>query len=512
MRNSAVKSWIAGVVICIMTVVLVPGAAWSKKKVIFSTGPDAKSLDSALHPGGSADLKAQAHIYDNLVYMAPDSSIQPGLATSWKYKNPTTIVFKLRRGVRFHDGTPFTAADVKFSIERALTHPRARLKSYIAALKSVQVIDDSTVEIHLKSPYAPALASIAFSVAAISSSTAIKRWGKNYRRHPVGTGPFIFKEWVAGEYIKYEANPNYWGGKPAIDELEHRVVTEATTRVLQLRAGQIHLAGFLPPTQMGDVEKDPKLDLVKAKLFRMIYVGMNNQIKPFDNVLVRRAVNYAVDTKTIIEKVMFGIGTISRGPFGPSIWGYDPEFEKMGYRHDPAKARQLLKEAGYPNGFDIEFWHPSGRYTADKIAAEAIQSNLANVGIRVKLRTGGWALVAPTIRKGKAPIFFYGFGAGLGDGDTVLYNKFHSSNWGRKGNYTRYKNPDMEKLVEEARGVTDPAKRKALYKKAAKIVIDDAPWLFFKQEMMLVGKNKKLKGVIYLPSERILFHKARLED
>jgi len=487
-------------------------AASAQKKVIFTAGADAQSLDPSLHPTGTYDALVHVDLYDTLVFQTPDGKIEPNLATSWKFKDDTTLVFTLRKGVRYHDGTPFKAEDVKFNFERVINNKAARWAGYIRMIKSVKVLDDQTVEIKLKNPYGPILANLAIPVAAMASPAAVKKHGKDFRRRPVGTGPFIFKKWEPGEYMQFEANPNYWGGRPAIDQLEFRVIPEDTTRVLQLRAGQSHLAMYLPPAQMQEVEKDPKLDLVSAPLFRVVYIGMNNLIKPFDNPLVRRAMNYAIDTQVIVDKLMMKTGKHLRGPFGPATWGYDPEFEKMGYSYDPEKAKRLLREAGFPSGFETDLWHPTGKYTADKIAAEAIQAQLAKVGVKAKLRTGDWGLVAPTIRNGKAPVYFYGWGVMSGDADMAMYFKFHSSMWGAQGNYDRYKNPVVDKLLEQARSTVDAGKRKALYKEAVKVVIQDAPWVFLKQEVMLVGKSKKLHGVILHPSERVYFHKARLDD
>jgi peptide/nickel transport system substrate-binding protein len=512
MRRLSWKRLVLAAVALVLAAVVSAGPAWAEKKLVFTAGADFKSLDPALHPSGTFDGLVQVAPYDTLVFQAPDGSIKPSLATSWTYKSPTRIVFKLRKGVKYHDGTTFKAADVKFNLERVLNMKRSRWKTFINMIKVVNVIDDSTVEIELKFPFGPFLANLAIPVASIASPAGIKKYGKNFRRNPVGTGPFILDKWVPGEYARFKANPNYWGGRPKIDVLEFRPIPEASTRVLQLRAGQVQLAMFLPPAQMGEVDKDPKLDMLKTPLFRVIFVGMNNEIKPFDNPLVRQAVNYAVDVDAIVGKVMLGVGKPIRGVYGPAVWGYDPKFEKMGYSYNPAKAKALLKKAGYPNGFDTDFWHPTGKYTADKVAAEAIQAQLAKVGIRVRLRTGGWGLVAPTIRKGKAPIYFYGWGALTGDPDIIMYNKFHSKNHGRKGNYSRYTNPKVDKLIEQARMETDSAKRKKMYFELSRMILKDAPWLFFKQEVMLVGKSKKLKGVIFHPSERIYFHKAWLED
>ncbi len=512
MERLSRKFGIFTVISFVLAAILLAGPAHAVKKVVFTAGADAKSMDPALQPSGTFDLLVQAAAYDTLVFQNPDGTIKPNLATSWEYKDPSTIVFKLRQGVKYHDGTAFKAADVKFNLERVLNTKRARMKGYIKMIKSVRVIDNATVEIKTQYPYAPFLANLAIPVASMASPAAIKKYGKKFRRNPVGTGPFIFKKWVPSEYMQFEANPNYWGGRPKIDQLEFRVIPEASTRVLQLRAGQVQLAMYLPPAQMADVKNDPKLDMIKAPLFRVIFIGLSSLHKPFDNPLVRQAMNYAVDTRTIVEKVMLGVGKPIRGPFGPAVWGYDPEFEKMGYHYNPQKARELLKQAGYPNGFETEFWHPTGKYTADKIAAEAFQAQLAKVGIRAKLRTGSWGLVAPTIRKGKAPMYFYGWGVISGDPDVAMFFKYHSSMHGRQGNYTRYKNAKVDDFLQRARSSIDKKMRKSLYKKAAKQVIKDAPWIFFKQEVMLVGKSKKLKGVIFHPSERIYFHEAYLED
>ena len=190
------------------------GLSWAETKVVFIHGAEPKSLDNALHPAGSADLNVQTSLYDSLTFHRLDGKIEGRLATSWSFKNPTTIVFKLRKGVKFHDGTPFNAAAVKFSLDRTRGHKRARLRKWIAMIKEITVIDDHTVEMELKYPFAPILLNLGTPVAAIGSPTAIKKHGKNFRRNPVGTGPFIFEKWVAGEYIRFRANPDYWTGNP----------------------------------------------------------------------------------------------------------------------------------------------------------------------------------------------------------------------------------------------------------------------------------------------------------
>ena len=442
----------------------------------------------------------------------PDESTQvvPGLAESWTIsKDGLQYTFKLRRGIAFHDGTPLNAEAVKFSIERQINpnHPAYKLGKYPFAnyffgnVKAVEVLSDERVAFLLNEPRASFLAVLTAGAASIVSPTAVMKWGPDYPNHPVGTGPFRFASWDRGQRVVLEKNPAYWKYPVKVERVIYRPIVEDQARLTELLTGGLDLIVGVPADNVGQLEKNPKITLLKQVGAHVWYLGMNNQKKPFDDKRVRQALNYAVNKDAIVNDVLKGTGAASKGPVLPGTWGADGALKA--YPYDPERAKKLLAEAGYPNGFTTTLWVPeSGSGMQAPVAMSTVmQSNLKAVGVNVSLQTMEWGAYLAKLRTKEQELFALSWMAGTEDPDMVMYPLLHSSQWTPVGpNRALYKNTRFDALLQQARLTTDQAKRAHLYKEAQRILIDDAPWVFVDHEIQIAALTKRVQGFKLHPS------------
>ncbi len=442
----------------------------------------------------------------------PDESTQvvPGLAESWTIsKDGLQYTFKLRRGIAFHDGTPLNAEAVKFSIERQINpnHPAYKLGKYPFAnyffgnVKAVEVLSDERVAFLLNEPRASFLAVLTSGAASIVSPTAVMKWGPDYPSHPVGTGPFRFASWDRGQRVVLEKNPGYWKYPVKVERVIYRPIVEDQARLTELLTGGLDLIVGVPADNVAPLEKNPKITLLKQVGAHVWYLGMNNQKKPFDDKRVRQALNYAVNKDAIVNDVLKGTGSPSKGPVLPGTWGADGALKA--YPYDPDRAKKLLAEAGYPNGFTTTLWVPeSGSGMQAPVAMSTVmQSNLKAVGVNVSLQTMEWGAYLAKLRSKEQELFALSWMAGTEDPDMVMYPLLHSSQWTPVGpNRALYKNARFDALLTQARVTTDQAKRVQLYKEAQRILIDDAPWVFVDHEIQIAALTKRVQGFKLHPS------------
>lgn len=481
------------------------------------TGNEPQSFDP--HLGTNAyDRLMQWTIAESLVTMDPDGTIVPALAVSWEQPDPQTWVFDLREGVTFHDGTTFNAEAVQYNFERFFdpdtNAPRA--DSDFPLLDEVQVVDEFTVEITTTAPWPAFLTSLAYEPGGhFHSPAAMEAAGvAEYGTQPVGTGPFEFEEWVQGSHVALVANEEYWGGRPNLDRVTYQVVGEAATRVTLLQTGEAHFDTTVPLTRVAELEDDADIELVSAPTNQVNFVEMSNIQEPFDDPRVRQAVCYALDREAIVDSILFGIPPLNYGVLQGNSWAKDSDVER--YEHDPERARELLAEAGYPDGFEITFWHPTERYTGDVAIATAIQAQLSEVGISAQLMTGDITAWASAMR-GTAPeepdatIYFRGQGGVPGDPSSI-FALYHSDYWGVTGNYSRYSNPDVDALLNEAQTLVDQDDRADLYQEAEAIVTGEAPLCMLYEEVRTVAHSAALHDVVVGPGEIQLFHRAWLDE
>ena len=467
-----------------------------------------------LDPPQVTDLNSNRvgrRIVEQLV-MFPDESTQivPGLAESWTIsKDGLQYTFKLRSGIKFHDGTPLNAEAVKFSIERQINpnHPAYKLGKYPFAnynfgnVKAVEVLSDERVAFLLNEPRASFLAILTSGAASIVSPTAVMKWGPDYPSHPVGTGPFRFASWDRGQRVVLEKNPSYWRYPVKVERVIYRPIVEDQARLTELLTGGLDLIVGVPADFVGQLEKNPKITLLKQVGAHVWYLGMNNQKKPFDDKRVRQALNYAVNKDAIVNDVLKGTGAPSKGPVLPGTWGADGALKA--YPYDPDRAKKLLAEAGYPNGFTTTLWVPeSGSGMQAPVAMSTVmQSNLKAVGVNVSLQTMEWGAYLAKLRTKEQDLFALSWMAGTEDPDMVMYPLLHSSQWTPVGpNRALYKNARFDTLLQQARLTTDQAKRAQLYKEAQRILIDDAPWVFVDHEIQIAALTKRVQGFKLHPS------------
>jgi peptide/nickel transport system substrate-binding protein len=468
--------------------------------LIYATGTDVQTLD----PQFVTDVPTSrivAHIHETLVKADEKGNIQPALATSWSTSDDKlTWTFKLRQGVRFHDGTPFNAAAVKATFDRmrdpATASPR---RSALAAITEIKVIDDATVALVTNEPFAPLLAQISAYNLAIMSPAQLQKAGARYREQPAGTGPFRLKSWQPGERITLARNDDYWGEKPKLDAVEMRVVPEDSARVLLLLSGEADVIASVPTVMLKRLEGSSAVRVIKKTGFRTIYVGLNNAIPPFNDRRVREAVAHAIDVKGLQRGVLSGVGQVGGGFESPVIGGAK-EFPPR--PHDPAKSRRLLAEAGFPNGFTTSFYVPTGRYLMDRQLGEAIQAQLGEVGIKVKIESPEWGAFTTIMDQKKGPMFLMGKGSPTGDLDFTLTLTAMTN--GRMNSFA-LSNPEIDRLILEQRATVEPEKRRALLARTQDLIFEEVPAVVLFYEDQIFATRANVQGVAVYPNEFIDF-------
>jgi ABC-type transport system substrate-binding protein len=326
-----------------------------------------------------------------------------------------TWTFRLRKGIKFHDNTPFNAEAVKFNFERIL-NPETGSPSRTAftPIKKITVIDEYTVAFSTDKPNAPLLENLVQNWASISSPEAMKKWGKDYGQHPVGTGPYKLKEWTLGERCVIERYEGYFGKRPNPDVIIYRPVPEEGARVVELESGNADIVADIPPEAAELLKKNPGVKMWVIPSTFQIDFELNCARAPFNDVRVRKAVNYAVDRKAIVEKILGGYGTVPDGMFTSGTQGYA---KLTPYPYDPVKAKQLLAEA-YPAGYKekVVLWSTSGRYIKDKLVSEAVQGYLNQIGLQIEFRAWEWSSYQKTLYSPQP-----GKGTGLGSNDANMW-------------------------------------------------------------------------------------------
>ena len=459
--------------------------------VTISQGVDADTLDP-LKTAVTPSDNVQRQLFETLMVHDPQGKIVPLLATSWKRVQPTVWEFKLRRDVKFWNGDPLTSTDVKFSIEK-IKDPayKSQLAPRATLIESVETPDAYTVRFATKRPTAqtPGLQGQLYIVDA-------KYWkehGDAYQaEHPMGTGPYVFNQWRKDEQIVLDANPKYWGGAPSVTHVVWKPIPESASRVAALKTGETDLITNVPVQYGKSLGNGQNTRMISTKSLRVLYIGFNTlQPGPQQNRLVRQAFNYAVDVPSIIKNVLGGYGYQVAAPL-PAIagfTGYDPTIAP--YKYDLAKAKALLAQAGYPegSGLDMVLNSPTGRYNKDKEVAEAIAGQLAAIGVKATVKTQEWTTyLALNNQKALTPMYELGWGNATYDADNTLTSLLATTS-----RLSTYSNPELDKILEDARYELDPAKRQQLYSRALHIIHDDAPWIFLFEYEDLYATSSRIE-------------------
>lgn len=477
--------------------------------LVFGRGADSVSLDPGIVTDGES-FKVTQNLFETLLnFGEQDTTIHPGLAKEWTVSDDgLTYTFQLQEGVKFHDGTDFNADAVIKNINRwkgGTAEDFYYFNSMFKAegedvIKEVTADGDHTVIFTLSRPQAPFLKNLAMSPFGIASPTAFEAAGDKFGDNPVGTGPFKFTEWKRNDSITIEKYADYWKeGLPKLDKVIFRSIPDNSARLNALTAGEIDLADGINPSDGVQIEGNAALQLIERPSMNIGYLGLTNTRAPFDNKLVRQAVNYAINKEEIVNAFFEGRAQVAANPMPPSISGYNEAIEP--YPYDPEKAKALLAEAGY-DGKEIELWAmPVPRpYMPDGAkVAEVIQKNLEDVGMKSKIVTFEWATYLDKAKDGEADAFMLGWTGDNGDADNFIYTLLDKDNIG-SNNYAYYSNEEVHELLIKAQSETDENVRNDLYKKAQEIIHEDAPWVPLAHSTPLLAAKAEVKGFLPHPT------------
>jgi len=477
------------------------GGSESARGLIYYETYDPRSLDPAL----STDVptgEMVTFLFDGLTKFDADGRLLPALSDRWTGdRKGQRYVFHLRPGVTFHDGRPLVAGDVKHALVRVLNPatrggrvwpllPIAGAADYSDGrardVRGIEVFGDTAVAFTLTEPLAIFPKFLAMPVASIVPSPVPDAFGQR----PVGTGPWRFVAWQHDDYLRFARNPDYWGGAPQSDTLTVRIIPETFTRAAELLAGRLSVAE-IPFGETMRWEKDHADWLKRKAALRAVYVPLNNRRGPLRDPRVRQAINHAVNVPEILRTVWNSRGVLAAGAIPPTLGGSAPARKPYGY--DTTEARRLLRAAGYPNGFSLQLWRSGTNVEMGRVA-QAIQAQLALVGIRVEIVSRDASSMREAVRKGDTDMAISDWWADYPDADNFLYPLFHSASFGPGGNYAFYSDRVTDSLITVARRTVDQSAREALYARIDKRIFDAAPWLYLWFAVDLWAEHPSIDG------------------
>lgn len=520
-----------------LALALSASSAWAAKTFVYCSEGSPSSFNPQQATDGTTFNASSHTVYNRLVEFKQGSTeIEPALAESWKIaKDGLHYTFKLRKGVKWHSNEffkptrDFNADDVVYSFEvqmkkdHPLSQPNAVYEYFTSMdmgkiVKEVKKIDDMTVEFVLSRPEAPFLANMGMDFASILSkeyAEQLKAAGKplsTMNTSPIGTGPFVFKSYQKDTIIRFTANENYFHGKPPVDQLVFAITPDANVRFQKLKAGECNFVAEPSPQDLENISKNAGLKLMEREGLNVGYVAFNVQKKPFDNLKVRQAILHAMNRDAYIKAVYLGRASVAKNPIPPTIWSYNDTVHD--YDYNVEKAKKLLAEAGFPNGFETELWtmpvsrpyNPSG-----KKLGEMMQSDLAKVGIKVKLQTYDWPTYLDKARKGEHQMLQIGWTGDNGDPDNFMNVLLSCAAVQGGSNYSRWCFKPFNDLIEQAKQITDQKRRTDLYKKAQVIFKEQAPWVTLAHAKVYRAMSKNVTGYQMHPFGGDIFHTVDLK-
>jgi peptide/nickel transport system substrate-binding protein len=426
------------------------------------------------------------NIFDTLVLRDENMKLVPGLAVSWKSIDDTTWEFKIREGVKFHNGEDLNAEAVKFTLDRVLD-PAAKSPtlSYIRTIASVEVVDPYTVRIKTSTPDPLIPTRMSRYPAYVVPPKYVKEVGADvFARRPVGTGPYKFVEFVPDRHVILEANKNYWRGTRSVERIVWRPIPDDMSRATALVTGEVDLIEGVPVDLADLMRSSPETDLVQVKNGGLtIYLGLVMNHPPLDKVKVRQALNHAIDRKSIVKSILRDMATVRGTQVGPADFGY---VDLPAPEYNPAKAKSLLAEAGLPEGFSITM-QASRRYMKDTEVAQAIAQQFRDIGVKANLEVLDWSVYVQQVPR-KGPIFMLGWGSTQTlDADAAIYAILRSGE-----PYSTASIPELDRLLDESRAIVEPAARQKVLTKIQELAAEQIPLLTLYQEDSLYGKRKNV--------------------
>ena len=449
-----------------------------KEELVISMNNDVKGLDP-MKNWQTASYFVYWTVYERLFYLNPQTGqYEPELAKSWDIADDgMSYTFYLQENVKWHDGSPFTAKDVKYTVERGIALGTGNYPS----VDHVEIVNDYTVKIVMKNPDS------VFMDKQWTGDCCVVKEGtdEELTQHPMGTGPFKFVEWVSGDHITIEAFDGYWREQSGTKRITFRIIPEANARLVALQTGELDIAE-ISSENVSHVTSDPKLQLFSTPAATVNYLGFNCSKSPFDNELVRQAICYAIDKDAIVTAQLEGQGTPIKTFVGIGRVGRYDGFDS--YTYDPAKAKELLKQAGYENGFECTLSHSVNAY---KLAVQLIQSNLADIGITVKIDGVESAAYSEQTKAGKTDMFIGVRGGGSADSYLMM---FYGPSLGAQGNIFFYSNAEYDAMFEKSHITNDIEARNAIYRTMQEHLNEHAPVLPLFSAINFLGAQKEVKN------------------
>jgi peptide/nickel transport system substrate-binding protein len=454
---------------------------------------DPITIDPAFTSGLPGRRTGRA-VFDALIDLDQQGQPIPALAERWETPDPKTYVLHLRKGVKFHDGTDFNAEAVKFHFDRHLNPDTKSLRrGELAQVEEVAIQDSHAVKITLKAPFAPFLYALFDWSAFIASPTAVQKLGQEFGVKPVGTGPFRFVEYAKDQHTIVERNPDYWdAGKPSLDRIVFRPIPVDSTRLTELRSGGVQIAEDLPYQDVQRMRAMSEIVLSEKNGFRFEFLAFQTQKQPYGaNRAFRQALNWALDREAIHAGVYFGTGSIGYDPFLPGTAFHDPNYQP--FTRDVAKAKQLLDSAGLPS--PLEFTLYVGPDPVVQKKAQIIQANYGEVGVGVKIEPEDSSASTERMLGSNFDLYVGRWWGYRPDPDLYLTTLVHSTG---SNNYSKYANPETDRILDEARSEASLEKRVALYRRLAPILSEDAANIYYHYGANFKGLSPAVRGFVHM--------------
>ncbi|MGE4583641.1 MAG: ABC transporter substrate-binding protein [Sphaerochaeta sp.] len=463
-----------------------------KDTITVGQGADVTSFDP--HIGKETPAVAVTnHIFDTLVDTDPvTGEVVPQIAEKWEVLSPVSYRFHIRKGLKFHNGEDLTADDVKFSLDRAIAS--ASVSYIVDFIKEVKIEDDYTVLVTTKAPYGPTLRNLAVPFAAIVPKDYVTANPDALKTKPVGSGPYKFVSWAQNDSVQLEAYDDYYAGAPETKKLVFKVIPEASQRTIALETGELDIAYDILVSDLKRVKENKNLSLFEAPSLTCFYISFNMRKAPFDNQKVRQAINMAIDRQLLVDTVNSGTGAPADEIIAPAVFGY---YSTGVWEYNPQKAKALLAEAGYPNGFECSLWVNNNQSRVEM--CQAIQEMLREIGIKVKVEVMEFGTFISRSTAGEHDMGYFGWVTSTKDADYTYYSLEHSSQQGAPGNRSFIADAEVDRLVELGRTSADTAVRLDAYKNLAlrlKELANNAPIIY---TAITAGANKKVEGFVLDP-------------
>ncbi len=504
----------------ILTAMLVAlaGTAMAAKTLVYCSEGSPEGFNPIFYTSGTTFDATAKNVFEGLThFVRGTTTIEPGMAESWEVSpDGKTYTFKLRKGVKFHSTKHFTptrdmnADDVIFTFERQwkADHPFHKVSggsyeyfngmSMADLLARIEKVDDYTVRFHLSRPEAPMLANLAMDFAVIASAEyadAMMKAGtpEKIDQWPIGTGPFAFQGYKKDALIRYTAFAKYWKGKAPLDKLVFAITPDASVRYAKLKAGECHVMPYPNPADLAAMQADTNINLMQKEGLNVGYLAYNNLVKPFDNLKVRKALNHAINKSAIIDTVFQGAGKPAKNPIPPTIWSYNQATVDDNF--DLVKAKKLLAEAGYPDGFEMKLWampvqrpyNPNARRMA-----EVMQADWAKIGVKVEIVSYEWGEYLKRSKdKNRDGAVLLGWTGDNGDPDNFLAVLLGCDGVGGS-NRAQWCYQPFEDLIQNAKVVADPKERTKLYEQAQIVFKEQAPWATIAHSVVFEPLSKKV--------------------